>query len=824
MAHTPDSNDSERFEVSDWFVLVLLCPLLIAFAVVMGSGDDADAPDATTSTTAADTSVERADGRLVVVILDSLRPESIADDSLMPSLHAFTQREDATVVNLYTCKANFTLPCVQTMFEGRESPFVAGLHNFTGQAGSQASLPGMLDRAGYGVAMISDHTLDSLYAAHALDSLDVQVWNDRDHLERDLGAIDEAYDHLADERVDALLLHTVGTDKSAHKDHPGSERYRHHFGEVDEAIGKFLSELDLARDSVVIVGDHGHGEHGHHTRDSVAIFAGRAYQTLFDQLPEQEEIEQIDLLYFMSYPLGLPVPTSYEGAAYLPETPAGRVADFLDIQREHLAAAGAPAGASVAEAMAHMRAKQAAERFDPLFKYAPLMLLFALFIAQALAALRAPPSAADIQVLLALLFASVPVALLTSAERGLWLCLPILVGGAWAAWRQNAVREHLSVLLIVGVAAFTGANAGGWAEYFHTTGGFKPSLVVFYAAIYGVGALLAWLFFKSLRHLPFAAMAYAFFCLPSGLYYYQSGQNVLFALFLGALPVGLWWLIQRARNEGFSVGNISPKLWLAGAATALGAVFLSLQEAGGWEWHLHAVTWMERTPDAVAWIALAVMAGYWLWRCRSHTARAVVGVFVGFSAFFCVGLAELGAPTFVGALIPAFFLLAFLDVSERLTDQGRGDGLEALTLRRGLLVAGLSVISLWIACSGFLIQNVDFSFALAWFSEYFARESDVFAATYAATMLKVGLPPVAVLLALRTALGRVEFRPVFAGAVAFFIFKAMTLLTQIFAGTVTQTEKYHELAISELIFIYPLALMLGLLYFVIRGVDRVVRR
>jgi hypothetical protein len=145
-------------------------------------------------------------------------------------------------------------------------------------------------------------------------------------------------------------------------------------------------------------------------------------------------------------------------------------------------------------------------------------------------------------------------------------------------------------------------------------------------------------------------------------------------------------------------------------------------------------------------------------------------------------------------------------------------------LRRSLLIASLVIISLWIATSGFLLQNIDFSFALDWFSTYFDQERDVFLFTFLATLLKYGLPPAAVIVALRTVGKREDFRLVLWGASAFLGLKVFLLLVQIFAGSTVQSEKYHELMISELLFVYPLAIVLPLLYVASGLIDRLARK
>jgi hypothetical protein len=807
--------DQQNQPLPTRILLLLVAPLLVALVVAAFSGgEEPAAPDLGAVETA------EVDGRLIVILVDSLRPRAL-DDDLMPSLRALSERPETTRLALRSCKANFSLPCIQTMMEGRRSPFVAGLHNFTGRAGSEASLPGLLDEVGYGVAMISDHTLDSLYGEHAVASLDVQEWADSSHLERDLKAIERAEELLDDPELDALLLHLVGTDKSAHHDQPGTDAYREHFRSVDAALDDFLPALDLERDAVLIVGDHGHDALGHHTRESVALFAGAPYEQLFAQLDDLEEVEQVDLLYFMTYPMLVPVHRHYEGAIYAADAPQGRLAHFQQVQRAQMTHAGVSEDVGLVEGLAELREQQADSRFDPVKGYAPLLLLFALFVANALRLVARGAEDGDAWLLGGLLLAALPIAALTSPALGLWLALPILVGGGWLAWRRGAVREHLFVGLVVALAALTGAFAAQWSELFHSTGGFLVEAVYFYLVVFAAGALCTLALYGRLERLHIGMMAAGFFCLPSGVYYYQFGQNMFFGGFIGALLVGAWWLLRGERRQKLDLAALGAKGWLVAAVTLGAAVLLSLPHAAGWKWNLWAIKWLEPMAPALTWSFFVLFALFWAWRARTTIARAVILAFCLGAAVYCVGLAELGTEQFITAFLPTLFLVGLLDIGRR---QWRLDAPSAGTptpLGGGLFVLALATFAVWTVATGFLLQNVDFSFGLDWFGELFARERDVFAATYVATLLKYGLPSMAVVLALYTGADRKTFHAVAAGAGAFISLKVLTLLVQVFAGSAVQSEKYHELAISDLLFFYALSLALVVAYVGVRVWERV---
>ena len=195
-------------------------------------------------------------GRTVIVIVDSLRPQNVTP-GLMPHLAAL----DAHRRHVHTCSANFTLPCIQTLLEGKQSPFSAGLSNFTGEKGQATSLPAAWKSVGVPFRMISDHTLDSLYGDLADASVNVETWRGG-HLEHDLESFRLA-GKWAREHTDAsLIVHVVGTDKVAHHQQPGSKTYNDHWTAIDAGLSEFLKTLNPT-DNVMITGDHGHGDIGH---------------------------------------------------------------------------------------------------------------------------------------------------------------------------------------------------------------------------------------------------------------------------------------------------------------------------------------------------------------------------------------------------------------------------------------------------------------------------------------------------------------------------------------------------------------------------------
>src|SRR5690349_3993170 len=105
-------------------ILVMLLPLGLSALFVYGWPGKSSSEGSTAPPTKL--SAVTGNGRLVLVIVDSLRRQDV--DELMPNLKAFTQRQGSTVFDVHTAGGNMTLPCVQTILEGRESPYASAIH------------------------------------------------------------------------------------------------------------------------------------------------------------------------------------------------------------------------------------------------------------------------------------------------------------------------------------------------------------------------------------------------------------------------------------------------------------------------------------------------------------------------------------------------------------------------------------------------------------------------------------------------------------------------------------------------------------------------
>jgi predicted AlkP superfamily pyrophosphatase or phosphodiesterase len=280
--------------------LLLIAPavLLVLFAALHRSPTGGVSETAAPGQQAA--RAERVGRRLVVVIVDSLRQATLRKPGVMPHLLALAEDGETSRFALLTCSANFSLPCLQTLMEGRQSPFATGLHNFTGIQGGEENIASSLQAAGLRLAIVGDHTLVDLYGRHAAAAWGVESVAG-DPLQRDLAAVSQAVEWLeARPAFDALLLHVPGPDKAAHHKGPGTAAYDEHHRRLDEALARVWERIDPAADDLMIMGDHGHDDRGDHTRQSLVLMRGpRLAEMLARREATRREAPRDQLFKFM---------------------------------------------------------------------------------------------------------------------------------------------------------------------------------------------------------------------------------------------------------------------------------------------------------------------------------------------------------------------------------------------------------------------------------------------------------------------------------------------------------------------------------------------
>ncbi|HEX7668265.1 MAG TPA: alkaline phosphatase family protein [Polyangiaceae bacterium] len=240
---------------------------------------------------AAPVGVERAPGphgRMLVLLVDSLRWETATDPRLMPNLVAL--RAGATFGKVKPTRDAVTVPCIRAAFTGEDRTRVLGfVSNFLKRSVGVDSLFTDLAHDGRRAVALSD----SAFAQFGGVGLETRSNGDdgpnevRDQNEAVGRAI--ALYAARDPRLGAAyavtVIHLTYTDHVAHEQGVGSREYEARFLAADREIAR-LSAAVAPEDTLVVMGDHGHDANGRHAFGldvpTIALYRGSAFQRGYD--------------------------------------------------------------------------------------------------------------------------------------------------------------------------------------------------------------------------------------------------------------------------------------------------------------------------------------------------------------------------------------------------------------------------------------------------------------------------------------------------------------------------------------------------------------
>lgn len=229
----------------------------------------------------------------------------------MPSLAGLRSRGVSAQV-LSTNDA-VTHPALRAAFTGRVNPPLWPL--LANLARGRPRLDSVLDQAdvhGVSVATMSDGSLDQF----AIGAVLPQHEGGSDY-EQDLQdtATRSALRMFVDGQYDFVVAHVTYSDHAAHAHGIFEPEYRSVFERIDALVGEVDATVS-AEDTLAVIGDHGHDEQGNHGPGldvpTTSIYRGPAFR----QGVELGVMSITDNRYFMSFALGLPLASAYQGGRH----------------------------------------------------------------------------------------------------------------------------------------------------------------------------------------------------------------------------------------------------------------------------------------------------------------------------------------------------------------------------------------------------------------------------------------------------------------------------------------------------------------------------
>jgi hypothetical protein len=224
--------------------------------------------------------------RVVVVVIDGWRRADALSGASMPNVQRLAAAGSRGPMTAGI--RSFTKPCLRTLFTGRPGAFRDSLLNVAVDRVTEDSLFTRLNlaRRAWGSSaytpdfeeLFGDDMREGAaraYVGKGADSFGAYV--DDDAVEAGAMRI------LDDPAVVLALVHFGSVDHTGHILKPWSAAYREALASADRRIGRIASRLEQDRDALVVLGDHGADDDGHHggpdalARETAFLAVGRGF-------------------------------------------------------------------------------------------------------------------------------------------------------------------------------------------------------------------------------------------------------------------------------------------------------------------------------------------------------------------------------------------------------------------------------------------------------------------------------------------------------------------------------------------------------------------
>jgi hypothetical protein len=279
-----------------------------------------------------------ATGRLVFLLVDGLREDTAMDAAVMPNLAGL--REGGASARIHSEAPSYSEPAYTTLLTGASPEIsdgpVINLDYEDIPLFTQDNLFSAAHRTGLRTAISGYYWFEKLVPQSDVDLRFYTPVEDRTADEAVLAAV---LPWLRDRSAELVLIHLDQVDYAGH--HEGGARdprWNEAARRVDDMIGEVIKELDLSRDTILVLSDHGHigiGGHGGQDADVLVqplVLAGKGIRS-----GAYGDINQVDIAPTLAALLGVAVPSSSQGQVrtemlVLPTETLGQLPKYIDNQ------------------------------------------------------------------------------------------------------------------------------------------------------------------------------------------------------------------------------------------------------------------------------------------------------------------------------------------------------------------------------------------------------------------------------------------------------------------------------------------------------------
>lgn len=266
--------------------------------------------------------------RILLLILDAWRRKTALDDTRMPRLAELARRGSRGPV--LSGVRTFTKACVREMMTGQRSSLSDSTRNLITDSATGQSLFTRMTESQLRFTMIDAfEAFRGLFSEQSPPSSIRQIsisglpWDPLDPA-HDAAVESAGSEALRDPQQRLVMIHLESVDLAGHVYTPNSALYEQVVRATDERVERLAQQLDLSRDTLLVIGDHGSDDQGHHggpdkeARETAYLALGAGVR------PGSTQLDPLDVADTLAVLLGLCPPQQSIGA---PE------ADLLAIDR-----------------------------------------------------------------------------------------------------------------------------------------------------------------------------------------------------------------------------------------------------------------------------------------------------------------------------------------------------------------------------------------------------------------------------------------------------------------------------------------------------------
>lgn len=264
--------------------------------------------------------------QVVVVLVDGLRYDTFLKSDVMPNLSKL--RSIGAFAKMHSRTPSYSCPGYGVLLTGAwpeisDAPaFNLAYENI--QPITQDNIFSSSNRLGLKTGVSAYYWFEKLIPEDAVDSGFFTAGEDA---KADREVVDSAMPWLGTDEYQLLLIHLDQVDYAGHHEGgPANKKWNEAAARADSLIGELLNKIDLEKDIVLIVSDHGHIDQGGHggqekiLKEEPFLLAGKGVLQ-----GEFGDIQMVDVAPTLAAILGINVPASSQGQArveFLADLPA----------------------------------------------------------------------------------------------------------------------------------------------------------------------------------------------------------------------------------------------------------------------------------------------------------------------------------------------------------------------------------------------------------------------------------------------------------------------------------------------------------------------